>query len=212
MPSYFRMVVDGSLPGAERWSCGINFLSDGIPPTQAALSGAAEDMLTRLKGATAGATTLRQLLSTAGSIDVVRLYWYSGVGSPAAMVGQSTGAAQPGLLTVNLPNQCSRVHSLLTGIPGKRTRGRFYWPNVTSTANSSGRDSSVSTSTATNVAIELGALALLTPQAGVKRPAVVSVAGGLVTPVTSLSIGNVIDTQRRRRDAIVEAYSTVLVP
>lgn len=211
MPSYYRMNVEGGLPGGERWACGVNFLSDGIAPTQAALTSAAGDMFTRITGGTAGATTLKQLLSTAGSIDRVTLYYYTGVGSPASMVGASSAAAVPGLLTVNLPNQCSRVHSLLTGVPGRRTRGRFYWPNVTSTANSSGRDSSVSISTATNIGIELAALALLTPQAGVKRPAVVSQAGGLVTPVTSVSVGNVIDTQRRRRDAILEQYFTAAV-
>jgi len=40
-------------------------------------------------------------------------------------------------------------------------------------------------------------------------PVVVSAAGGLITPVIGVSVGDVIDTQRRRRDKLQEVRTYV---
>ena len=126
--------------------------------------------------------------------------------SPAFVSGESTAAVISGSSTVEQVPQVATVFSLLTGIPGGSYRGRMYWPAVGASTNTSGKLALPSQSNVNNVAALLEALAQLYPGSSPTQLAVASKAQDAVTEVTSIRWGDVADTQRRRRDALVETY------
>lgn len=209
-----RIVIDGTLlSGAERFSCGLAFSGSGGSHVQGGtnLSTWANAIMTQVTGSAGSwGPTLRSQIGASGSVVKVRAYAYDTVGQPASAVGESTTAAVTGSGTVTCPPQCSICFSLTTGIPGRRTRGRFYWPGLTNTFSGAGKISGP-TSIA-NLALAGAQMldGIRDVAIGVTDfvPVVVSEAGGLLTTVTSVSVGDVMDTQRRRRDALVEVRSS----
>lgn len=208
-----RLVINGSLGagGLEQWSAGFSFGSVGtteLVNTPAALSEWADDAMAILADAGTSATQVRNMLSTAGSIDSVSTYLY-GVSGPAVLVGTSTAAAIAGTGTLNHPPQISTVVSLLTGIAGRSFRGRAYWPNLSTSIASS---LMMSPSNAQNIANAFAEILGLITDAGNPLPGfylgVYSATQDVVTLVTSLAVGTAFDTQRRRRDDLVEQYLT----
>lgn len=112
--------------------------------------------------------------------------------------GTGTGAS--------LPAQCSPCISLRSATAGSRARGRMYLPpTAISTVGNSGR----LTSTAQNAiadGVEDYFDAMTT--AGHSH-VIVSAVGGAWTnyPLVSLRLGDVVDTQRRRRNDLAEVYA-----
>lgn len=205
MPRYNRLVIDGTLAtGAERWSCGINFTADAITPSADNLADWAEAVLESLRPTTGTPATVKGYLSTSGTITRVRAYTHPDLGEPADRAGVSTGAAIAGSGTANMPPQCSLVVTLLTGVAGRSGRGRFYWPHVGGSVTSAGKSSLVSGTTASAWADLLSNWGTLLPSADI-TVAVASETQGTITPVITASVGDVVDTQRRRRDGLVEA-------
>lgn len=206
---YNRMVLNGSLGGGvERWSCGINFgNTEGVVLTEETeLGDWADSIRTKFATNVDWAPSMKALLGSNGNIETIKTYFYPNPGAPSAAVGESIGGAVAGTGSVVLPPQCSLVFSLLTGIPGRRTRGRTYWPCLTSTISATLKRSGNPTQVALAAAFGemLGDLGV-TPTAVVLRPVVVSkMAPGRITIVNSVSVGDVIDTQRSRRDALQE--------
>lgn len=143
-------------------------------------------------------------------------------------LGHYVGTRAPALITRTapfvsgkagtLPAQCSLVMSHMTNVArGPGHSGRIYIPVGTlssSDFNANGQFNIVMTTivaayktviTTLNAGKLGGALAS-------PRVAVVSKIDGLAHPVTSLRVGNVIDTQRRRRNQLVETYTTTPIP
>jgi hypothetical protein len=108
-----------------------------------------------------------------------------------ALVG--TGTDEP------LPPQCAVGISLRTDVPTKAGRGRFYLPSpVTPTVVNQRLD------TAAQNDYLHGALAMLQHMNGLGwTPAIFHRNGDAATPVVSLDVGDVFDTQRRRRNKLV---------
>lgn len=210
MPAYFRVNIDGGYSGnPETWSTSFATTSDPSAPVATDLVAWADAIMGQLAGsALAGASTLRSLLSSNGQIRRVRIYWYPSTSSPAFVSGESTAAVIAGTSTVEQVPQVATVFSLITGIPGGSYRGRMYWPAVGASTNTAGKLTLPSQSNTTNVAALLEALAQLYPGASSTQLAVVSQAKDVVTEVTAIRWGDVADTQRRRRDALVETYFT----
>ena len=103
-----------------------------------------------------------------------------------------------------LPFQCAPVVSLRTATLSRAGRGRFYAPSLAVDQVSAGR-----MLTAARDSLADGALALvqgLTSAGG--NVVIYHRALGTTTPVTSLDVGDVIDTQRRRRNQLVEARTS----
>lgn len=119
------------------------------------------------------------------------------------------GAVTPG------PAQDSVVVSLLTDAQrGRAHRGRFYPPTGYIAPNAAtGRLSSSDTTTMAESAATL--INNLNDQPGLdlEDPTIVIASSlgtpGPVRPVTRVAVGNVVDTQRRRRKSLPEAYATV---
>jgi len=106
-----------------------------------------------------------------------------------------------------LPFQCATVISLLTASATRHGRGRFYLPPLAASFLLNGKLNS-SAMTALDTAWTAFFDSLNTD--GV-NPVVRNRTGHISTPVTSARVGDVIDTQRRRRNKLVETYTTIAV-
>jgi hypothetical protein len=100
------------------------------------------------------------------------------------------------------------VSSLMTPRAGAHGRGRMYWPLPAEPADATGHT--------TNTAANNRAQAVRSAFLGVNTAlatgtyqgvAVVASQAGFLSPITAVRVGNVHDTQRRRRNALVETYS-----
>lgn len=213
MPAYYRVHIDGGYAGnAETWSVSMAVTSDGSAVSTEDLNTWADAIMGLLAGSSGGATVVKGLISSNGRIRRVRIYRYADVGSPATHQGASTAAEISGSGTAQQACQVSLVVSLMTGFPGGRNRGRMYFPAVGAGITTAGTTGSGSQGNATNLAALLASIAEGSPESTLTLPAVVSEAASAVTAVTSIRLGNVPDTQRRRRDALVETYYVAAIP
>lgn len=211
--AYNRLVISGTVGnGADIWSTGINFsaLLGPLVISQADLGLWAEQAATELEGTALG-TNLSAGLSANGSITEVRTYYYASNTGPSTFVATSP-VTKIGSGTANNPLPTSMVLSLKTPFAGRSFRGRMYWPALSTVVQTGG---TFSTSFMSSIATE--AANLLNAMSGAAAgtydlvPAIVSKTRDLVTPVTQVSVGNVPDTQRRRRDALVESYASASI-
>lgn len=213
VPAHFRLHIDGSWPAAgEVFSTSFAATSPGGTPDQGPLTAWAQAVFDYWAAAGAGVQPFLAMLGSTGQIDRIRIYWHPEVGAPAALAAVGTGTPEPGSGVINKPPQIARVYTLLTGVPGRSFRGRMYWPCVTGSVTSSFKDSGVSSSNAQFFAAVLASMTNLNGEALPIEPAVVSVTRGLVTPVTQVAVGDVLDTQRRRRDNLQEIRFTAPIP
>lgn len=119
--------------------------------------------------------------------------------------------------TLSVPPQIALVHSLLTLADGAVGRGRFYLPSpAVGALEANGQITTTSRDAfVTRCKTFLDAVNTSSSNAGFGRVVVAS--GGSVTkgipaalrPVTTVAVGRVLDTQRRRRNAINEAPAGV---
>jgi len=106
-----------------------------------------------------------------------------------------------------LPFQCATVITLLTASATRHGRGRFYLPPLAASFLLNGKLNS-SAMTALDTAWTAFFDSLNTD--GV-NPVVRNRTGHISTPVTGARVGDVIDTQRRRRNKLVETYTAITV-
>lgn len=212
---YFRLGIRGGLAGGEVWSINPQFtVGNDVGPTvwDQALGQAA---VTAAAAITPG-TTMRGLLPS-GGLTTLRLEMRSDnhllLGAAEAPY---SGTAPTG--TVAAPLQTAIVVSLRTTTPGRSFRGRLFWPAVKSiTTDTGGRIPAATVALilaeaktylrALQDAIKGGAFP--GPNPVTVQLAVVSQTIGAQTPVSNLQVGDVYDVQRRRRDALKEAYQSV---
>lgn len=204
-----RMVLSGPLgsPEVDNWSITLHWTLDGggAVTNQTDLQSWADNAAAVLDGLETNQATLANLLSTVSEVERVDLYAYGDSGPAVAQASASCSGA--GLGAIEAPFQVAAVMSLLTGRPGASYRGRAYWPAMGATMGSGGTFSEAA-GAATDFAeliTELGDIdGTSTAICVVYSPTL-----DVVTPVTSVRVGNVLDTQRRRRDRVPESFSTV---
>ena len=233
------LTAHGGLPGGEVWSCGLRSLAfaDPIlegPGQQLALAaanrwrdmqnlpGIAHIMGNNVGvGATAKATldgvTVRQINEDG---QTVQQYEASPV---TALVTQNT-TAKP------WPNQCAIVVTLVTGRAGRTGKGRVYLPAVGSLdlvgdripAVDSQRiadafsalitglnlDLIAATGPGNGVAVQSGKVAA---EPGILKWTPLDQTGYMGAKVIAVRVGDVVDTQRRRRKSVAESYTTKAV-
>lgn len=208
MTNYNRLFIDGDIGGSgqERWSVGIAYAGpDGqttTSPTDLQLWAVAAASL--LTGTTYN--DVLTMMSTAVRILRVRTYYYPGPG-PALTTGTANlTSPKSGSGTCNRPPQCAASISLLSAFAGQSYRGRFYLPWLGGTMDPTTLKSSVPLNAPTQLATLLNALGASSPSDVDLEPQIYSRKLDLLTPVSSIRIGDVVDTQRRRRDDLVETY------
>lgn len=206
MADYIKYVLNGSFPDAgEKWSTSVSVEEIGpiTPPSPSDLQGWAEDIRVWFGTVTAESTLLKGYWSSEGRLDSVDAYYYPSVGANASVQGSSTGGAVSGSGTLQQAAQVACVFSLLTGQAGRSFRGRMYWPAQGCPLTSTMRGGLPSQSSANAMAVFLNYVASIT-LTGNGNVVVVSPTLGIVTPVTQVRVGDVLDTQRRRRDKTSE--------
>lgn len=196
--TFYRGTVKGHLEGGEVF----NFTQHYSGTTGQAATGAAElaDAVTLLwSGTNSPAGNITALYPASIGVDGVTFDELDSSGlnvqqgrASLALVG--TGTDEP------LPPQCAVVVSLRSNTPTRSGRGRFYLPSpVTTTVIDQRLDS------AAQGDILNGALAMLNHMKGLGlTPVVYHRFDPTVTAVVTIDVGDVFDTQRRRRNKLVE--------
>jgi len=214
VPSYVRVSILGSSQGGEVWSVNPVFDPTGEfgPPNQAGLDAVA----IAIRDITLPAALLT-CMSSSLAITGARVEVRDSAGDALQAVSTAIKSSPvSGTGTAFMPAQAAFVTSLRTDTPGPSGRGRLYWPCVGMSISSSLRINNPSTTTL-NTAMKTyltairAALVAGVPGA-VYDLAVRSRKTGTSPHVTRLQIGDVVDTQRRRRDRMPEAYNTVTFP
>ena len=208
-----RLVISGTLgtPPVEAWSVGLNFTDNngGLIATQAALEAWAINVRGQLLAYTASGV-IDQHLSTVGRITRVDAYYYPGAGPATLQASAPFGTPRAGSNAPTAPFQTARCISLRTGQAGRSFRGRIYWPAVGVTIGNDGRApiSQANGDVFRNLLVGFENDGTVSDRLAL---AVYSEKLDQITPVTSLRFGDVLDTQRRRRDALPENYVSSVV-
>jgi hypothetical protein len=213
--SYVRVSILGNLFSEEVWS--INPVFDPSFEFPGGVDQTALDAATLAIANRTVPTSLRAAMSGVASRTGARCEVRDD--ATDALIGISTqGSATPTAGTGGnfLTPQSAVVFSIRTNTPGGSGRGRVYWPAMGVTLTTAGRISAPSTSTmaADMKSYLLGMrsdLAAAFPTIGFDL-AVRSKTTHTTPHAVRLQVGNIVDTQRRRRDNLPESYVQVAFP
>lgn len=211
---YNRIIFEGKTYSGEVWSSGLSFadvtlpVDGGIIEDFAQLSDWAQAVFTQFQEP--NYQELYKAISASGTVERVRAEARDG--SSLLQAAESSGTAYTGTSVANQPAQVARVISLRTGRPGRSYRGRMYWPSLTAViVPGTGKLDPTNQLATLNNAIKM--IKMVRDQANTIvgagsdiQPVIYSSTLDLVTPVTKVQVGDVLDTQRRRRDRLQESY------
>lgn len=209
-----RVTMSGTMyAGQEIWTTGFwagSTTADAPAPTEEAAEAIATDWQTFFTSASVKiaylfktATIKITPYSAAGVIDVAGIKSYS---YPTAIEGAHTGNGNP--------PQCSVVATLVAGSGiGNGGKGRMYLPGVGSGIDTTGH---LATGDANSIASALGTFfanvnaSIDSPGIAINAAKTAPITGFLAVnrALTVVRVGNVFDTQRRRRNALAESYSS----
>ena len=216
--SYIRVSLRGTLPGGEAWSVNpcFNESTNIITWNQAEGNAAAIAI-----GAIVPPAALRELASTQAPLASIRV---ERRGDNDALIGAAEAAytaGWAGTAGATKPYQSSVVLSLRSTTPGASGRGRLYWPALGAAIQTT--NLRLFTPTPANIAA--GAVSYLdgieTALKNAFHPspalidfhlAVVSRTTGQRHDIARIEVGDILDTQRRRRDKAVETYTSAVYP
>jgi hypothetical protein len=193
----YRHRLEGTFPG-ETWSFGL-YTDSNLSLT--AMHSQWETGITNF-WATASALFCTDVVATRATtveLDPATGKQLTGLESARSDAGTSTAEC--------LPFQCAPVVTLRTDTLSRAGRGRFYAPSLAVDSLAGGRMSTAARDTLTDAAQDL--VQGLTSAGGTL--VIYHRGSGTTTPVTSLDVGDVIDTQRRRRSKLIEARTSRLV-
>ena len=202
----FRLDFGGPLY-ADIWQCTLHMEGTGMPTADAALDDLVKDLSTWMV-ASSSASSAALAWVKFNEIDPISRRYKSATDTYERILTTPVKGTVEGN---GMPQQTLCI-SLLTGAKrGLAARGRFYPP---ATIASLGADGTVNQNSV--VAIATAARTLITNLnnwPGTDTPiggSVVVLGGnGVTRPVTAVSVGNVMDTQRRRRSKLRESYTTL---
>jgi hypothetical protein len=211
--AYNRVVLRGSLSaGAEEWSTGCAYVTaqGGTLDSQSELQDWATSIASGLDAILAG--PIQNVMGAAANITDITTQAYNSLGELIAQAGV-VGLDFSGVGGQTKVNQTSIVFSLRTLRPGVTGRGRMYWPALAATLTSTGLLATPSNSSlATHAAQVLEFIGTAVPLAEDMVPVVVSQTADVFTLVNRVLVGNVLDTQRRRRNRLPEQYAASPFP
>lgn len=210
MADLIRVSIQGRLPNGEEWS--VNPIFAVEPPGVAIDYTEANDIATAVNAVTVP-TVLRGVMSNPGTtVSGVRVEARTLAGALESVAEQARAVPITGSGAASHPYQTSIVCSLRTATAGARGRGRLYWPATGANLDSSTlRLSAIATSDlATAFQTYLSGIeAAVQATIAMSRLVVWSRASSTLRDVDRLMVGDVLDVQRRRRDALTESYAIV---
>lgn len=207
-----KMVLSGTLGDndGEVWSCSIHYVPSvgGSIIDQTRLDTWANNAVGIWCAAITASVQLAAGLSIFGFLRQVTIYGYGATGGAVAS-GVALQSCEGKGTDLGAP-QMSVCASLITPTLGASGRGRVYWPGMGVTVSPDLRyDGNGQFATEFAAAMsDAGEEEIGLP---FNLPAVYSPTLDAITTVSSVRVGDVVDTQRRRRDALVESYATVLL-
>lgn len=210
--SVIRTSILGQMPGGEVWSVNPCWFCLDEPADITAAE--ALTIATAIDGI-APPPNLRVIMSTSTSITGCRVEARDRDGTLRALGEHVRTTPVPGTGLSPHGYQTSSVTSLRSAFPGGQGRGRLYWPatGVGLTAATLRMDSTTTGTTLTAIKQFLGSIqTAVAASAGPVSLSVWSRTGSAFHGVTSLRQGDVLDTQRRRRDTLVESYTELAWP
>lgn len=220
MPAYIRLSLRGTIVGGEVWSVNPVIDPAGELPWDT-FDQASFDAFTAAVGAITLPQILRNCMAPTTVLTSVRaeLRHTEQVGFLGASE-HTLPTPVAGAGTAYKPPQVAVVASLRSGSALASGRGRIYWPatGVPMESSTLRLSNTTATSIANGFVTYLGAIcaaakAQLAPVSLVNFfPAIYSPTKRTLTAVSSIRVGDVLDTQRRRRDALPETYQTVTYP
>lgn len=220
--SYQKTILQGNLGSAENWSISLSWRNFELFPavmTQEMVESLALRLVTNI-GATQFGTYLRTLLSTSATITGWRVEQRD-EGEELTNVGEAAYATPvAGTGSPSKSPQDALVVSLRTTTPGARGRGRVYWPALGAalgadfalTAPGSQQVVDAAASLFDLIGDQINAEWAANSIAVTTELAVRSVTDHQSRKVVRLQVGNRLDTQRRRRDRLVENYAVASYP
>lgn len=203
--------VIGASAGGEVWSINPRYATSGDGPVTAYADLLAwTTAIAALNSNAVWPTTLLGLLSSSGSITAVRAEYIDAEGNLAQAAETTLPTPATGSGVPSKPQQTAWCVSLLTGRPGRSYRGRLYLPAWSNPSLDAGFRVVAASRTTTLTAFNswLRAVGDACPTAGTQGPVVVSQTRGTLAFVTQVQLGDILDTQRRRRDSMVEQRTT----
>lgn len=211
MPGRVHVRLEGTLGvgNPERWSIGVNYAAAGGSGqgSQAVMQSLAADLANYLQTTTNAATAFSEMGADC-RLTQVSTYGYNAFGPADAAGAALLSPARQGAGSTSKTFQTTRVISLQTGVPGARYRGRFYVPALSASISGSGVSTPPSGYLTAWAQVLSQAETVWTGSAPIEL-GVYSEVAAVVTPVTQLRVGDVLDTQRRRRESITETYTVL---
>lgn len=193
----YRHTVLGTNPG-ETWS--FRLYSEGTPSLSTAQTTwvAAFGAFWSTNVAKAYATSIHAVEATTAEIDVATGKQLMKLATPLDQVGTSEATS--------CPFQVAAVVSFRTGLATRAGRGRIYAPSPAVDQIADGRLTAAYTE-----ALADGAQAMLNGLSGGALTPILYTRGSANRIITSLDVGDVPDTQRRRRNKLIEARTSRVV-
>jgi len=190
----YRHRLEGTFPG-EVWSFGL-YTDSNLSLT--AMHSAWNTGITNFWGTATAlfCTDVETTRATTVEVDPATGGQLTGAESTRTDAGTSTATC--------LPFQCAPVVTLRTSTLSRAGRGRFYAPSLAVDQVAAGRMTTAARDTLADAAEDL--VQGLT--AGGGNVVIYHRGPGTTTTVTSLDVGDVIDTQRRRRNKLIEARTS----
>lgn len=203
-----RIIFEGSLGTAETWSAGFSVQGeDGsfVSGPEVLLEWATACL--EQFGDPGLYPALKTLLSSQAKVTAVRITAIQNDGTTFA-TGLADGGNIAGSNGQTMPYQVAACISLKTNLSGASRRGRLYWPALGASISTNRLQTPTDEATiAGNMRDLIKDCCLAGPPGPDSVPVIASRVLNDVTTVTSVGCGDILDTQRRRRDGLLETYS-----
>ena len=209
---HLRMVFAGTLPGGEIWNIGLRTVTMADDSSGSTLQAVATQADAAFRAHWSGTGGMGSIASSDTFYVDCTVYDMPGGALPAAFSAMTPpNPVAGGGGTQTLPDQNALVVSTETGLSGRSGHGRFYLPCTALSQLPAGRVSSVVTGN-----VSTAAAAFITALNGITSTGFTMPAVGIQSlvrtdypfAIVSVKVGDVVDTQRRRRDKLVENYTS----